>query len=57
MTGRSYPVDIKYTVKPGGRRVDEAVKAAIRMHLHEGPGDILIFLTGKEEVIKALFII
>ncbi len=23
--------------------------AAIRMHLHEGPGDILVFLTGSEE--------
>lgn len=32
-----------------GKRVDDAVKAAIRMHLHEGPGDILVFLTGKEE--------
>ena len=29
--------------------VEEAVKATIRMHLHEGPGDILVFLTGSEE--------
>lgn len=50
MKGRSFPVEIQYTVKPGNRRVDESVTAAIRMHLHEGPGDILIFLTGKEEV-------
>ena len=25
------------------------MKASIRMHLHEGPGDILVFLTGSEE--------
>jgi len=31
------------------RRIEEAVKATIRMHLNEGPGDILIFLTGSEE--------
>lgn len=50
MTGRSHPVEIKYNVQPGNKRVDESVKSAIRMHLHEGPGDILVFLTGKEEV-------
>ena len=25
------------------------MKATIRMHLHEGTGDILVFLTGSEE--------
>ncbi len=25
------------------------MKSAIRMHLHEGAGDILVFLTGSEE--------
>lgn len=49
MKGRSFPVDIKYSLQTTGKRVDESVKAAIRMHLHEGPGDILVFLTGKEE--------
>ncbi len=31
------------------KRGEEAVDAAIRIHLHEGPGDILVFLTGSEE--------
>ena len=34
-------------------RVDAAVSAAIRIHLHEPAGDILVFLTGFEECEKA----
>ena len=49
MKGKSYPVDIKYGQSISTRRVEEAVKSALRMHLHEGPGDILVFLTGSEE--------
>jgi ATP-dependent RNA helicase DHX8/PRP22 len=35
------------------KRVLNAVKASIRIHLHEPPGDILVFLTGFEECDKA----
>ena len=64
MKGRSYAVDIKYGVCKKSKKIkfififilglankrsEEAVTAAIRMHLHEGPGDILVFLTGSEE--------
>lgn len=49
MKGRSFPVEVKYGQTLANKRVDEAVKAVIRMHLHEGPGDILVFLTGSEE--------
>ena len=49
MKGRSYPVDIKYHQGLANKRVEECVKAAIRMHLHEEQGDILVFLTGSEE--------
>lgn len=49
MKGHSFPVDIKYGPTLMNKRVEESVKAAIRMHLHEGPGDILVFLTGSEE--------
>lgn len=31
------------------KRILNSVKAAIRIHLHEEPGDILAFLTGFEE--------
>ena len=53
--GKSYPVEVKHIDIPIrlNLRVEESVKAAIRMHLHEGPGDILVFLTGSEECEQA----
>ncbi len=42
-------MDIKYAPSIANKRVEESVKSAIRMHLHEGPGDILVFLPGSEE--------
>lgn len=47
--GRCYPVDIMYGHVSSNRRIEESVKAAIRMHLHEGPGDVLVFLAGSED--------
>lgn len=49
MEGKCYPVDIKYMHTPANLRLEEAVKNAIRLHLYEGLGDILVFLTGSEE--------
>ena len=49
MKGRSYKVDILYGNASSNFRVDDAVNAAVRMHLHEGYGDILVFLTGSDE--------
>ena len=49
MHGKLFPVDVKYYTIRQSSRVEETVKATIRMHLHEGPGDILVFLTGSEE--------
>lgn len=49
MKGRTYPVEIKYGPCLANKRIEESVTAALRMHLHEGRGDILVFLTGSEE--------
>ena len=49
MHGKLYPVDVKFNPIHHSARVEETVRATIRMHLHEGPGDILVFLTGAEE--------
>lgn len=38
---------------PKEQRVEASVTAAIRIHLHEPAGDILVFLTGFEECEKA----
>jgi HrpA-like RNA helicase len=53
MEGKCYHVDVKYGNCLSNKRVEESVKSAIRMHLHEGAGDILVFLTGSEECEQA----
>ena len=52
-SGRWYPVKVMYIESHAEKRVINTVKAAIRIHLHEGPGDILAFLTGFDEWDKA----
>ena len=49
MEGKCYPVDILYGHTTSNLRVDESVRSAIRMHIHEDSGDILVFQTGSEE--------
>lgn len=48
--GRNYPVDIFYKLESVPDYVKASVDTAIKIHLNEAPGDILIFLTGQEEV-------
>ena len=47
--GRCYPVTILHKESSREKKVDNSVDAAIRIHLHEPAGDILVFLTGFEE--------
>ena len=48
--GRTYPVDIMYAKKPEEDYVEAALSAVMHIHLTEKPGDILVFLTGQEEI-------
>lgn len=48
--GRTHPVDILYLAEPAENYFDAAVDTAFRIHTEEAPGDILIFLTGREEI-------
>ena len=48
--GRAYPVDVLYREAPCGDVVTSAAEVALNIHLSEGPGDVLIFLPGAEEV-------
>lgn len=57
VSGRSYPVDIRYRPlhnPEDGRSADldqpEAIAAAIRELMGAGPGDILVFLSGEREI-------
>lgn len=45
------PVNNRYFSKtPQEDYVDAAVKQALQIHLSPGPGDILIFMTGQEDI-------
>ena len=48
--GRTFPVDIIFSKTPVEDYVDAAVKKALEIHLQQPPGDILIFMTGQEDI-------
>jgi pre-mRNA-splicing factor ATP-dependent RNA helicase DHX38/PRP16 len=48
--GRTFPVDIQYSRSPCEDYVESAVKQALAIHVSQGPGDILIFMTGQEDI-------
>lgn len=52
--GRTYPVDVLYLDQPTDDYLDRAVQTAFTIHQQEGPGDILVFLTGREEIETAM---
>ncbi|KAI0084387.1 P-loop containing nucleoside triphosphate hydrolase protein [Irpex rosettiformis] len=48
--GRTHPVEVFYTVEPEPDYVEAAMRAVLMIHRAEDPGDILLFLTGQEEI-------
>ena len=48
--GRTFPVQIMFSKSTCEDYVDAAVKQAIAIHLGGAPGDILIFMTGQEDI-------
>ncbi|XP_030956935.1 pre-mRNA-splicing factor ATP-dependent RNA helicase DEAH10-like isoform X2 [Quercus lobata] len=48
--GQQFPVDIFYTHYAEPDYLDAALITIFQIHLEEGPGDILVFLTGQEEI-------
>ncbi|CAA7388058.1 unnamed protein product [Spirodela intermedia] len=48
--GRTFPVNILYSQTPCEDYVEAAVKQALTIHLTSPPGDILIFMTGQDEI-------
>ncbi|MCJ1352721.1 MAG: hypothetical protein MMC33_002705 [Icmadophila ericetorum] len=48
--GRRYPVDIHYTQQPEANYLQAAVTTIFQIHISQGKGDILVFLTGQEEI-------
>ena len=48
--GRRYPVDIHYTPQPEANYLAAAVTTIFQIHITQPRGDILVFLTGQEEI-------
>ncbi len=48
--GRTHPVEIFYTQEPERDYVEAALRTVLQIHDSEPEGDILLFLTGEEEI-------
>ena len=52
--GRTHPVEIFYTPEPERDYLEAAIRTVIQIHMcEEEEGDILLFLTGQEEIEEA----
>nr|XP_026691480.1 probable ATP-dependent RNA helicase DHX35 [Ciona intestinalis] len=52
--GRNYPIEVFYSSDPVPDYVKATVETVLQIHRHEGDGDILVFLTGQDEVRTAV---
>ncbi|KAJ2142415.1 Pre-mRNA-splicing factor ATP-dependent RNA helicase PRP16, partial [Coemansia sp. RSA 678] len=48
--GRTFPVDVMFSKSPCEDYVDSAIRQVLTIHLSQPPGDILVFMTGQEDV-------
>ncbi|CAK9437856.1 uncharacterized protein LODBEIA_P22340 [Lodderomyces beijingensis] len=51
--GRTHPVEIYYTPEFQRDYLDAAIRTALQIHATEDEGDILLFLTGEDEIEEA----
>merc|ERR1740138_353029 len=51
--GRLHPVEIFYTQEPERDYLDASIRTVVQIHVSEPAGDVLIFLTGEEEIEEA----
>ena len=54
LEGRMFPVDILYLEEPAEDYVERAVQTVFDIHSNEADGDVLLFLTGREEIDTAI---
>ncbi|EPQ27924.1 uncharacterized protein PFL1_04668 [Pseudozyma flocculosa PF-1] len=52
--GRRYPVDIHYTPQPEANYLHAAITTVFQIHTTQPKGDILVFLTGQDEIDAAM---
>ncbi|KAI0484431.1 P-loop containing nucleoside triphosphate hydrolase protein [Xylariaceae sp. FL0804] len=54
LEGRTYPIDVLFLESPTEDYVERAVATVFEIHTNEPEGDILVFLTGREEIDTAV---
>ncbi|KIW01392.1 uncharacterized protein PV09_07159 [Verruconis gallopava] len=54
LEGRMYPVDIHYLEEPTNDYLERTVQTVWDIHTKEKEGDILVFLTGRDEIEKCI---
>lgn len=50
ISGRMFGVELYYSKAPEANYVEAAIRTTTQIHLFEGPGDILVFLCGEDEI-------
>lgn len=48
--GRTFPVEIFYTPEPERDYLEASIRTVLQIHQCEPPGDVLLFLTGEQEI-------
>ncbi|KAI1083823.1 P-loop containing nucleoside triphosphate hydrolase protein [Whalleya microplaca] len=54
LEGRTYPIDVLHLESPAEDYVEKAISTVFDIHTKEPDGDILVFLTGREEIDTAI---
>ncbi len=54
--GRTFEVDTLFAKSPAQDYVEAAVKQVLAIHLQSPPGDILVFMTGQEDIEAVCFL-
>lgn len=52
--GKMYPVDMLYLTEPAENYIDKTIETILKIHTSEPPGDILAFLTGRDEIAQVV---
>ena len=55
--GRTFHVDLMYGKTPSEDYLDAAVKQVLAVHISNPPGDILVFMTGQEDIEATCFVL
>merc|ERR1719181_118323 len=48
--GRTHPVEVFYTQEPERDYLEASIRTVVQIHNAEPEGDVLLFLTGEEEI-------